>query len=243
MKMGVCCPVWTETRYLPLVLEQMSLCLGPKLVLWQDQPLYWLGEGPAPSGHASRVAAYVGDFPNIRFSLLDHAPEGEHGGFNALVRMGAECLHAMDADIIVWMDSDWLYTLDDVKRLYATIQDANSPSYYGVNARHYWRDFNWLMADTGILAAFPWNHDYFAAERSLPTVSLTITCYHPSYVLSDEEMYRKVHSFGHAPYFKERGFYEKEWTGRDDSLVKPKPTDTFLPTDIYKRLIEAEALL
>ena len=54
--------------------------------------------------------------------------------------------------------------------------------------------------------------------------------------MTDAEMYIKVHSWGHAPYFKLREFFEKEWMTRDDSVVKPFPAEVSLPDDIIARL-------
>lgn len=240
MKIGTCCPVWKETRYLPLVLEQMSLCPGPKLLLWQDQPLYWLGNGAAPSGHLSEVGMMAAEFPEIEVVTMDHAPrDGEDapfGGFASLAEMAFARLRAQGVEVVIWTDSDWLFRLADIKDLYARIEASSEPKYWAVKGKHYWRNFRATMDTGDITAGFPiqrpnlW-HPYDESEM----IRTEIICHHAAYVLTNHEMYDKVHSWGHAPLFKERGFYEKEWLAHNDTLVKPQPADP-PPDEILTRI-------
>lgn len=236
------CPVWQEVRFLPLVLEQMSSCPGPKLLLHQNQPLYWLDDTrPAPSGFGSKVTSLAKQFPSIEVIQMEHAPkDGEDapfGGFASLALMAFDLLATRGVEVVVWMDSDWLCRLTDLQRLY-TSMTTQPERYWSVQARHYWRDFNHTMATTPITIGFPIHRPnlWHAYDESEITRS-SIMCYHPAYVMTDGEMLDKTSSWGHAPLFKERKFFEKEWIGGDDSLVNPQPADVALPTDILDRLL------
>ena len=237
MRIGTACPVWQEQRYLPLVLEQMVRCPGPKIVLWQDQPLHWLGEGHAPSGHQSRVKDILAQFPEVEVILMDRAPDdGIYGGFKNLGEMGFALLKERDADLVVWQDSDWIFDLDEIDQFYTDLVKSETPIRWAVNARHYWRDFYHTMATGGITVAFPVDVGLFDVYTEADIRRTPYMCYHPAYVMPDEEMYLKVHSWGHAPLFKERGFYEKEWLGKDDSLIKPQPADVLPSPAVVRRL-------
>lgn len=249
MKLGVCCPVWKETRYLPLVLEQMALCPGPQLLLWQDKPLYWLGTGPAPSGFASEVGKIAAQFPSVEVVKIEQAAHGDEtepfGGFLQLALAGFKQLNDRGVGRVLWLDTDWLFDLYDMQRLYAFLAEApQQPPLFAVTARHYWRDFHHTMSTGDVTVARPSTSagllDHYE-EKDM--VRLNIMLYHAAYVWTDSEMYDKVHSWGHAPLFKERQFYEKEWLGRDDSLVKPQLADYCLPSSIVDRLNKYEALL
>lgn len=250
-QVGVILPVWRESRYLGCVLEQAQLCPGPVYVLWQDKPLWWYGEGEAPSGHNSRVRDVLAEFKGIDVLKMDRAPQsGEqvkgpdgdlaavYGGYANLIKMGFSLLQNRGVKKVVLFDSDWLMTIDDTLKFFKGCEEHLS-DYARVEARHYWRDWQTVYADTGITTAFPIEFpkileipEFTRPNHTIPDVM----CYHPSYVLTDEEMYEKVHAFGHADYHKQRGFYEKEWLAKDDSIVKPWKTDIELPVDLVVRL-------
>lgn len=236
--------VWAEDRYLGPVLEQIQLCPGPKVVVWQDQPLYWLGEGSPLSGHNSKVKDVLAEFPDIPVIKVERAPSvDQFGGFLSLIDSTFQWLIERGAENMVIMDSDWLMTKADTARFYDGIQEP--AMYYETDARHYWRDWNTLYADTPIHSVYPKEFpNIHVSPRPCPTKKIPgVMCYHPSYVLTDEEMYRKVNSWGHAPLFKERGFYEKEWLPKNDSIVNPWPTDVQLPDELKQTLIKWGALI
>ena len=233
---GTVCPVWQEHRYLPLVLEQMQLCDGPKLVIWQDKPLYWFGQGDPPSGHQSRVRDVLAQFPKIEVMKIDRAPFGEEGGFMNLSKIGATHVATQGADLVFWYDSDWLYSLNDTLQLYRDVHAGSKPR-WATRARHYWRDFYHTMDDRDLYVVF--SVDGVVHEPGLESElqRTEYIGYHAAYVLTDEEMYLKINSWGHAPLFKERQFFEKEWLAHDDSLVKPEPSQP-PPDDVLVRLKE-----
>lgn len=250
MILGTVMPVWKEWRYLPLVIEQMLLCPGPKLIVWQDQPLYWLGNGPAPSGHQHEKTARVLEScaNEIEVMKITHAPvlSDEFGGFKWIQQMAYEHLRSKGADLIFWQDSDWLFDLEPLKGFFRQV--AETPvdgKLWSVPTQHYWRDFEHTMSTSPVTIAYPWNipsnwsHYEESDMRRLESPML----YHAAYVLSDAEMYDKVHSWGHAPLFKDRQFYEKEWIGGDDSQVKPEIANHVPPIGVVRRLINAEAFL
>ena len=247
MKIGCFCPVWRESRYLPLILEQMALCPGPALITWQDKPLFWYGKGEPPSGHADpkmRALLEPDLRPDIFIHKIDQAPRGEKfGGYAKMLAEGFDFLRSRGVETVVMMDADWIFSLNDMREIYRVmLKDWAHPHYFDTQARFYWRDWNHLFASTGITVGFPVTSSPFA-RGSEPTIKLPQMCYHPAYVLTDEEMHDKVKAWGHADDFERRGFYEKEWLAKDDSLVKPYDADITPPADVIERLIKHGAWL
>lgn len=244
---GTCCPVWCESRYLPLILAQMDLCPGPKVVLWQDKPLYWFGTGEAPSGFNSDVGRCLSWFPRIEVVQLHKAstnPEAPFGGFVELAKLAFSWLKQRGVTTVVWFDSDYIFSVADTIKLYEEADKNDRPPLLAVKARHYWRDFKHTMSTGDVSLVRPvddpdlWRHYDESDIQRLP-----LTMYHPAYVMSDEEMYRKVNSWGHAPLFAERRFYENEWIGGDESKVGPQPADIQPSADVMFRLKSWGALL
>jgi hypothetical protein len=240
--------VWKESRYLELVIQQMAILPGKSIILWQDLPLYWLGEGAPPSGHSDPRMRELMDMARTRgidVIPIKQAPRVEpYGGYIELMKEGSKRLGDAGYETVMILDSDWIFDLNEFYDLCADIQHDNDPAYYNVNLKNYWRTFHYTMAVGTVTLAFPPSmvgyHD--AVKRLGPTRNLPYTCFHPSYVWTNREMYDKVNSWGHASYFKDRGFYEKEWLVGNDSLVKPMPAEP-PPPAIMERLRRAGALI
>ena len=253
---GVVCPVWQESRYLPLILEQMSLCPGPKIVLWQDQPLHWMAEDrSAPSGFASKVKDILPLFPSIEVIKMDHAPvrtaygadDAEYGGFTSLTRMGLQLLRERGVDVLVWADSDWILELSEMQRLVETLAVSDpSTTLHQIGGHNYWRDFKHSEGQRELDIGIAYNtrlasiFDVACADPN--RVKLDILCHHPGWVLSEEEIFNKLHSWGHAPYYKARGFYENEWLKKDDSRIGVFDVDWEIPAEIVDRLTKWDCL-
>lgn len=246
-KIATVCPIWKETRYLPLVLEQMALCPGPQLLMWQDNPLYWLSDKPVPSGFASKVGELVKSYSTIEVIKMDHAPKDKadapFGGFAGLAEVAFSMLKNKGIDVVIWTDSDWLFDLNELNWLYQRMTNYTETKWWAVEARHYWRSFAQTMATTGITVGFPTDKPDLWHYSEEDIVRMPIYCYHPAYVLSDEEMHDKVNSWGHAPLFQERKFYKNEWLAKNDSIVDPKPADLLPPKSVMDRLSRYGALL
>lgn len=247
---GAVLPVWCEDRYLGLVLEQMALVNGPRIIYWQDEPLFWLSDQPRPSGWNSRVKDILAQFPGqFEIVKMQRAPtdtDPRFGGFAALAQLASSTSQSLGIDVVLWFDSDWLLTLEDTQALLALIEAQPEPKLWSVQTLHYWRSFDRIYSDTPISVGFPSRRTMLWADCNYAPsdiIRTEIWSYHPSYVMTDAEMYRKVVSWGHADLFQQRQFYEKEWIGGDESQVKPRPAPHMLPREIADRLAKWGALL
>ena len=240
MKIGTFCLVWKEARYLPLVLEQMSLCPGPALLYWQNYPWFWYGKGPAPSGHDSAVADIVKQFPKIEVIKVDRFPAemaSQNAAFQEMRRRGM--------DVTARFDSDWLVELDAMQRFYDAVSDSEKACSWNIKAQHYWRNFRTIHAAGLIRCAVPSSENHTWVPERSDDQWLDDWCYHASYVWTDEEIYDKVHSWGHADTFQgeKRDFYRDEWLGKNDAHWNARPADKTLPDEIVSRLRNWNALL
>lgn len=237
MRPGAFIPVWREHRYLPLVLEQAELCPGPVIVLHQDKPWFWTQPGEPPSGWESPV---VGAFNSWRRVSEPGAPriieQVERSPSEAdTVNYCVSRLKDLGAEVCIRLDSDWLFTLDDMWKIYDTLREARELRTWGCVTWHYWRDFCHAMGvPTMGLTTDGWPPKPCDAM-------LGVTMYHPAYIHTNEEMREKVSSWGHALDFEKRGFYEKEWVAKNDLAVAPYECP-FPPEEIIERLGKAGAL-
>jgi hypothetical protein len=230
--------VCSETRYLPLVLEQLSFFPRDRtVVLWMDEPFFWLSDQPKPSGWASNVGAILNKFPHTHVVRLSSAE-----GNNAAENFCSHALAAAGVDVTFIFSTDHLINLPDLPGMIREIENAPEPRAYNIAARHYWRDWGHVYADSNMLIARPTAIDVFLPDdtkfHTLPGM-----CYHPSWVLSDEEAHRKSHSWGHADIFTSRNFYENEWIGRNDANWKARPADVSPPGLLMERLKHWGAIL
>lgn len=248
---GVVLPVWQESRYLPLVLEQMALCPGPKIVLWQDQPLHWLAEDRgAPSGWNSKVKGVLAEFPTIEVIKMDHAPvrvpygvdDTEYGGFSSLGELALSLLRERGVGAMAWIESDWLLTYAATEWMFTRMAIApTTEKFWWADGHNYWRDFKHSEGQPNLSIGIGYDTDCKSLWENRcgdpRRVQLEgVTIYHPGWVLSEEEVFNKVHSWGHAPYYKARGFYVNEWLAKDDSRMGIWDVNFELPTEIITRM-------
>lgn len=237
MRIGCFCPVWCEGRYLPLVIEQMELCPGPALLLWMDEPFHWYGKGPAPSGWASSVKSAL---PEHRTVVC--LPAQAHSDLETN-QLAYDWMREQGVEVVVRFDSDWLFTLADTATLYKHLQGLPDPGpikRWNTKGVHYWKTWDRVYDSVVIGIASPIDEPNTWQAFTPGTIGqIPVTCYHPSYVLTDEECYRKVHSWEHAKSFHEAGFYKKQW------LIDSMPTSAGLgpPPSIMERLAKHGALL
>lgn len=241
MTPGVFIPVWREHRYLPLVLEQAALCPGPKILYFQDKPWYWTGEGSPPSGWDSGVKDLLQFAESMSVEVIRREKDScEAETFWNCLRL----LKERGADRFINMDSDWLYTFADMRRIYEIVRTEEGTHSFGTLMMTYWRDWTHAMGMPTKRLTCTW------MEKQPPhggwpepetSFLIDVVCYHPAYVHTNEEIKEKVQGWEHAEYFRDRKFLEKEWFPGDDSLVKPYRCSA-PPKEITDRLRRCGAL-
>ena len=228
-KVGTFTYYWRETRYLPLVLEQLDRAKVTSIVYRCAYPLYWNGVA-SPEPGANYTVNHTND------------PHGTE----CLINTCLSELEAAGCDVALWIDSDFLFTLNDFDRLVDHIS-ASPPSWWRVEANHYWRSFNTTYATTGFRIGVPtsqrWEGRFgFRHEPDdKPTVP-NVLCHHPSWVLEPDEVRRKVNSWFHAPEFAKMDWPAKWFDGRADSEQVNLKVAEPLPDELVARLTKAGAL-
>ncbi len=221
--------LWNEDRFLPLVLEQMMEVPGPRIVIWNDRPMMWLGEGKPPFGHQNA---------GIAKALLAAPPEIEVwkviGGMDdKSIALGLSLLSQRGVEVAFCFASDFLYTLQDVRIMAAAVA---GPATWVTQSRSFWGnwehtfDRNIVPIAYSTRAGFPLPD---GAHKKLPD---EVMLFHPSWVKSDTEVWEKMLSWGHAQLAQDQDWYERFWLdGRPNGW---EPTDIKLPREIYLRLLK-----
>lgn len=234
--------VWQESRYLPLVLEQLERVPGPQFVLHCDEPLFWCGDGAPPSGFDSGVTDILRAFPHIPSFQL---PKNNGAAEVDLRNRVTATLREKGAEQCFWLDADHIYDLGEWDWLMDEMRLVQ-PQCWTVNGRHFWRTWGTLYSKGnfrwGYPAAATWRESGFGEALENNASHCPVMCWHPSYALTDAEIYRKVSAFFHAPYFKETDFYRKWMDKSADAEQKLEPLDIPIPDSIQKRLDKWRAL-
>lgn len=233
---------WCDKRYLPLVLEELSL-FDHNIALCMDRPFNWRSERPCPSGKASGVREVLSMFPFVHVEEIERViADTPSAANNAAENYCSHWLKDQGVDVAFILSADHIIDLDELRKMIDIVRHADEPCCYNMAARHFWRDWEHIYADTGLMIARPTALDVFVPNdahfETLPGL-----CFHPSWILSDEEAYRKVHSWGHADIFTARNFYENEWLGRNDANWNARPLDIELPPWLAQRLTKWNAWL
>jgi hypothetical protein len=236
-RVGAFTMVWRETRYLPLVLEQLSYgCVDLPVVIWNDQPYYWYGEGSAPpSGHASKVGDLLAVFSHLPVIRLTGHSDTE----TVLRNVATKYLREEGAEVIQWVDSDFLFDFDDWRKLCAAMSES-APACWTVRARHLWRNWQTTYSTGNFRIGYPavaeWNDGSFDRIYEENARHCDVVCWHPSYALSDQEVHDKVKAWFHAPLAEEAHWWER-WKSRDwDREQDLKPLDIEVPAELRARL-------
>src|SRR5687767_10772180 len=134
--------VWHESRYLPLVIEQMQRTPGPRIIYHFDQPLMWMAYGDPPSGWSSKVSDMLGAANAIQVIRV-RSPAGntEVDIRNIITRR----LRDQGATQCLWFDSDFIYDLPEYDE-YIDRMCRNEPSCWSVKGQNLWRNWSTLYS-------------------------------------------------------------------------------------------------
>ncbi len=237
LTVGAASWVWKENRYLPLVLEQLEVVAehGPAIIIWNRWPFYWFGKGPVPDAYTDeKMQALLHGYPGRISIYLNETKYYElPDGPKDTVNMGVSILRKLGAEMELLLDTDHLLRLDDVPRIIEAV--SSKACFWRTEGTHYWRDFRTAHGVTGVRLGFPTDIRWpFSTEEEETQQTIPgVHTYHPSWVLSDDEVEQKCATWGHAVGFRH---FCKEWlSGEADA--KQKLTEVAPPpTDIMERL-------
>lgn len=128
-----------------------------------------------------------------------------------------------NVDFLMCHDADEYYFHDDFKKLVEYAKANPEITVFSILVKAFWRSFeNIIINHDGseicgcnqtVLNVNHVNHyDYVRDVHTNNIVIVNdIICYHGSYVLTNEEVYRKIRTWAHANDFDTQSWYEEVW--------------------------------
>ena len=225
-KLGVVTMNWADTRYFSAVclLLKAAHRLGHQaLVIHTPRPWFWISNDPLP---ATNVPEHC-DVYGVPFITFDGGYEHTE---DATRNFAIDVMRGMGVEVVVWLDADFLFGMADWERLLMEITNA-PPQPWSADLIGFWRTFNTTYERKRFLLATDVGC-YFPKARVPVASHIPVTCYHPSYVLTDAEVQRKISSWGHADTFADLRWMEEWLDGSIDRSLDLKPFDGELPPDL-----------
>lgn len=145
-------------------------------------------------------------------------------------------------DYLIIHDADEFYTDNGFKSIIEEVKSNPDYDYYTTPWITFWKDLNHVIAkqDGNIICGYPEivlnlnkNVKFIRCRR--PTGNnikqLTVLCHHASYVLSDDECWSKINTWGHAHQFDTRKWFNEKWLNWDNNTTCLHP---ITPCEWYK---------
>jgi hypothetical protein len=150
----------------------------------------------------------------------------EHEQRNACVDMAIKD----GIDYLITHDADEFYTYDDFNKLLNDIKKNPDFDYYTTPWVTFWKDLNNIMFRENGETIMGHPEIAINLNRNVRFVSLrkpsgnkvkqlNSLCYHASYVLSDDECWSKINTWGHSHQFNTKSWFDNKW-------LNWKPGDT-----------------
>lgn len=147
-------------------------------------------------------------------------------------------------DYLLIIDADEFYCTDDLKKLIEDIKANPDFEYYTTPWITYWKDFNHVIIKQNddkicgypeICVNLKYNNRFVRCRRPSGNKIklLTSICCHASYVLTDEECWSKINTWGHAHQFNKEEWFKNKWKNWTENTINLHP---IVPHDWYKAI-------
>lgn len=165
-----------------------------------------------------------------QLSILDKSPHKDKieiikGIWSTDEAQRNACLDAAKRDGMDYLlihDADEFYTEKDFKKLIDGIKQNPDYDYYTTPWISFWKDFEHIIIkkNNDIILGYPEvainlnrEHRFVRCRKPSGTKvkQLNSLCHHASYVLTDEECFTKINTWGHAHEFNTQVWYETKW--------------------------------
>ena len=137
-------------------------------------------------------------------------------------------------DYLLIIDADEFYKEDDLKKLIEDIKANPDFEYYTTPWITYWKDFNHVIIKKSgdkicgypeVCVNLKYNNRFVRCRR--PSGSkikqLSSVCGHASYVLSDDECWSKINTWGHAHQFNKEEWFKNKWKNWTEDTIDLHP--------------------
>lgn len=125
-------------------------------------------------------------------------------------------------DYLINQDADEFYFHNDFKKMIGEVKQNPDFDYYIAPMITFWKSFQYMvLSENGnnivghpeVIVNINKPQKFIRARRlsGKNITKLSVTCYHASFVLSDEDCWNKINTWGHTHQFKLRRWYKKKW--------------------------------
>jgi len=153
-------------------------------------------------------------------------------------------------DYLLIIDADEFYHPFDLKRLINDIKANPDFEYYTTPWFTYWKDFNHIVVDENnnhingypeVALNLKHNNRFVRCRKPSGTKikQLSSICGHASYVLTDEECWSKINTWGHAHQFNKDVWYKNKWLNWNEDTMDLHPIS---PSAWHKTIITPKEL-
>lgn len=228
MKVGIITPAYNEERFIGACIDQFRGFEVEHLVLVSKKP--WAGEALTPDG-TERIARQKG-----ATVMVDNFPpdEGQR-------HVGLEYFEKKGFDWCLIVDADEFYTKVDIEKILKYLKKADKDVYKSERMYVYFKDPDYIALrydghhGPPVIAMRP--HVRFRHIRDIDYPDYFIpetTLYHLSYIRTNEELLKKIGSWGHSHEIIP-GWYENVWLKWTPEMMNFHPTE---PNIFYKSVVE-----
>ena len=137
-------------------------------------------------------------------------------------------------DFLLTTDADEFYHEADLKKLINDIKENPDYEYYSTPWITFWKDFDHILVDENdnyingypeIALNLKYDNKYVRCRRPSGTrvKQLTSICGHASYVLTDEECWSKINTWGHAHRFNKEAWFRAKWLNWNENVRDMHP--------------------
>jgi hypothetical protein len=178
------------------------------------------------------------DLSSIRNSQYADKIEIIEGVWDTEEAQRNACLDSAKRDGMDYLfihDADEFYTHEDFKKMIQWISLNPNYSLYRCPWYNFWRSYDYvtIKEDGNLIAGYPdicvnlkhnlrFQNKRTATKDNIGVID-NVICYHMSYVLTDEEVKRKLETWGHTNDFNIYSWYENKWLNWNENSIGLHP--------------------
>ena len=125
-------------------------------------------------------------------------------------------------DYLINHDADEFYFHKDFKKMIAEVKSNPDYDYYITPMINFWKTLDYIVLTNNgekivgqpeLIVNLNKTQEFIRARRlsGKNIYSLSVLCYHASFVLSNEECWNKINTWGHTHQFKLKRWYKQKW--------------------------------
>lgn len=217
--------VFSQDRWLMKAIDNRAPFVDKIYVAWSDRP--WAYNPNAAAQFKNRTSYDI-----LYTSPHIHKIEIIRGSWDLEEDQRNACIIAAKRDgmdILMTQDTDEFYLPEDFEGTIAEMKNNPNHDYYTTPWYSFWKSMDYIMInqqESKILGRplvainLKKNDLRFTRARICNGVDahdMNYILYHPSYVLTNEECWEKINTWGHAHQFNTQSWYNNIWLAWDNN--------------------------